>query len=991
MQLTDLLDVLRDEFEHAAADVDDRLAAWLGDEPANAPVHCEGLVDTLNRLATVVRLVGLHGQATALDILRDAAQILALSDEATMAEGIPWLMMWRDPMATAIHNPASAESAQIVVDYLGAGPMPPPPDLSAELFELLLLPPKLDEEDEAALAARFTAPKPEDVSLAVPGEVDPSLFESFLADAPAQLARLAQDVHLLVNSSRHDGLPVPAARLEEAQRMAHTFKGSGNIIGIRGVGNLAHRIEDLIDFAMRQGGVLPAAMARDLELATATLDQMVYALRGEEQAPALALDHLTRLVDWARAIDDGSWAELVEIDADTLAGLMAPAPAPAPAPLAVADLAPTPVALATQPMQGPAVLRAAAPSPALAPVAARLPVDPAPEAVATADAGAAAEPEAQVRVATARLDKLVRQAGQALVQHSRQAERLLQVEQRLAAAQASHELLMQRLRQLETQLERQGVSLTEKADVAAKVGSNFDPLELDRYNELHTLAHFVHELAADSQEMTLQAREETRLALLAQTEHERNLKASHRQLLGARLVPFRNIAARLRRNVLQTASATGKQARLSLDGEAVMLDSDVLERLTEPLLHLLRNAVDHGIESPSEREMLGKPPEGTVHLQVRAEGPLVRLQCSDDGRGLDLDAICRKGQSLGLIPTGERPNDDALARLILLPGFSTREQVTDVSGRGVGMDVVAQRLRALKGELDIHTEPLRGTRFSLALPSSLGSAHALVVEVAGERFALPVEGVRMGVSASQGTRTHGPDARLLLDDESWPCIPLATLLGLAEKDGVDAIARPAVVLRSGRDERAVLVDRVVESRELILQEPGSLLRRLPGVASAALRADGRVLFLLDVGHLVQPRTAIDGAGLQALRQRQRVERRKLLVVDDSLSVRKILGQLLTDAGYAVRTARDGFEALQALDQEPAEAVLTDLEMPNLNGLELTRALRTDARWQELPVLMLTSRATDKHRASALEAGVNAYLTKPYTDEDLLARVRGLLA
>jgi chemotaxis protein histidine kinase CheA/CheY-like chemotaxis protein len=948
MQLADLLAVLRDEFETAAADIDDRLVAWMGDEPAQAPVHCEGLVDTLNRLATVVRLVGLEGQGQAFDWLRDAAQLFALSDDASMADGLGWLMLWREPLATAIQNPGSEESAQIVVEYLSAGPMPLDAAHGAHLLQLLRRAPQLDEESVAEHAAQFAPPSLDDVALDVPADADPALVEQFLHDAPGQLARLAEAVEALRRGA------VPAEQLEAAQRLAHTFKGSGNIIGIRGVARLAHRIEDLIEFAQGQEGRLPAPIAADLSVATATLDQMVYALRGEESPPepALALAQLGRLVDWVRAIDDGEWeARLSE---------QAPFAEPAREP----DVAPSGAAAKSAPVLAVAGRSAA------------------PERTAALPA-AETEAQAQIRLPANRLDALVRRAGQALVRHSRVAERLQQAEQRLEAAAASQALLTERLRMLELQIERQGVTLSERAQAAG-----FDALEMDRYSELHTLSRFVAEAAADSLELVNQARDAQRQTLQDLPEHERGLRASHRELMQARLLPFSHIAARLRRNVLQTAHATGKSAQLQLEGEAVMLDSDVLERLTDPLLHLLRNAVDHGLESPDERALLGKPTEGTVTLSVRGDGPMVEISVRDDGRGLDHDAILRKAQSLGLVAAGQaRPDNAQLARLILLPGFSTREQVSDISGRGVGLDVVAQRLRALKGELDIHSEPLAGTRFQLRLPSSLGSGVALVVEAAGERFALPAEGVRMGVAASMGTRVGD---ELQVEQQRWPSDALAARLGLSEDEAIDREARAAVVLHSGSQERALRVDRVLESRELILQEPGQLLRRLPAVAGAALRADGRVMFLLDPAHLVQPAAQLDEAARGQLRRRQQQQRRRLLVVDDSLSVRKGLTQLLADAGYAVRGARDGFEALQMLDAEPSELVLTDLEMPNLNGLELTRALRADTRWASLPVIMLTSRATDKHRASAREAGVNGYLTKPYTDEALLGEVRGLM-
>lgn len=926
MRLDDLLEVLREEFAQAADDIDSTLAAWMGD-PSGALAHCESIVAVFDKLASVARMVALEGQALTLEQLRDGTQLIAMSDEAAMAKGLGWLALWRTPLQASFDQPGDADAAQAIAEHLGAGPAPLPAEAASDLALLLCQLPQLPREDEHTRAAAFTAPGEVDVSIAVPDDIDAGLYETFLAEAPEQLAALGDTIRALARGS------APRERVVEAQRIAHTFKGSGNIIGIRGIGRLAHRMEDLLEFAVHENGALPAPMARDLERAAATLDQMVYALRGEEEAPHDALDQLATLVDWARAIDDGSWAERVAQDAH----------APVPAPMAPAS----------------------------------------PRAPAGSADTAATEAEAQVRVPASRVDRLVRQAGQSLVQQGRVAARIARVEERLTAMGTAHAALAARLRELTVQIDRQGVSLQERAEQA---GAGFDALEMDRYNELHALTRFVAEMAADSDDLARSAREDVRSAALELVDHERALKAQHGELLRSRLVPFRQIAARLRRNVSQTAAATGKPVQLVIDGEHVQLDGDVLERLTEPLLHLLRNAVDHGIESAEDRALLGKPAEGTVHLTVSRDGQTVRVECRDDGAGLDLPAIHAKALALGLVAADADLDEDALSRLILLPGFSTRDAVNDVSGRGVGMDVVAERLRAMKGHLDIASVPLEGSTFTLRVPATTGAAHALVVEAGGERLALPTEAVVMGLAAGQAELR---DAHLHFGDQRWRVASLAALLGLP--DSVDAdVQRPAIVVRTGREQIALWVDRVLEARELILQDTGRLLRRLRGISSGALRADGRVMFLLDPEALGGSGMALGADAAQALRQRARTERRRALVVDDSLSVRKTLSQLLADAGYEVRTARDGFDALEALSREKADIVLTDLEMPNLNGLDLTRRLRSSPAWSALPVVMITSRGTDKHRSHAEQVGVSAYLTKPYTDGELLARVRALI-
>lgn len=570
------------------------------------------------------------------------------------------------------------------------------------------------------------------------------------------------------------------------------------------------------------------------------------------------------------------------------------------------------------------------------------------------------------------------------MQNGRLADQLQQLDQRLSALLLAQQGLDTRLAELQAQIDRQGVNLHSRAQAA---GQSFDALEMDRYNELHSLARLAAEMAADTLDLSRAARGDTREMANLLIEQEQGLKLQHAQLQDTRLVPFRQIAPRLQRNVTQTAAATGKRVRLDIEGEATMMDASVLEQLTEPLLHLLRNAVDHGIETAEVRERIGKPPQGTVTLQVQRIGHQLRVVCRDDGRGLDLLAIHDKAIGLGLMDGSRIPDPQEVARLILLPGFSTRETVGDISGRGLGMDVVAQRVRAMKGRLDIRSEPFEGTRFTLELAGTTGIAHVLVVRAGGAVFALPSTAV---VVAWPAVAVRREGERIVTDHGRWPARSLARAVGRIDGDAPPA-GRPVVVVRSGRQELAFEVDAVIETRELVLQDVGRLLRETRGVAGGAIRANGQVVVLLEPDALDDPQAPIDPSAARALRERAHSRPRRALVVDDSHTVRRLLMQLLSDAGWEVRGARDGFDALAQLAQQPVDIVLTDLEMPQLNGLELTRHLKARPQGAQTPVLMITSRDTEKHRRSAAQAGVDHYLTKPYTDHDLLATVRALTA
>ena len=931
MDLSDLMEVMREEFASAAEDTDAGLMAWFGDDPAQAPAHADQIAQGFQRLARTAEVIGLEGAAVALDHLGDTAQALGQADADHMGIGLGWLASWRGVMEPCFQPPVEADAAGMVIDYLALCPLPVEAAVLAVLHESLMRHPRLPEADASSVIEPATD---EDVSLEVPADVDHDLLATLLTEAPGQLARLGDHVRALRRGTL--GLD----DLAEAQRVAHTLKGSGNIIGIVGVARVAHRVEDLLDFAQTQGARLPARMGHDVEQAVALMDQMVGALRGEESPPEEARACLQGLIDWGNAIQDGSWEERAAEEVPTRASVPAPASASA-----------------------------------LAPATPSLPV-------VTTPAPGTTTP---FRVAVTGLDRLVRRAGQALIQSARLNEHLRKVEERLKALEQSNQRLRGRLGELQQTLDRQGVGLQERA---ASEGRTFDALEMDRYSDLHTLSRFVAELAADELDLALAAQAEVRRTQTTAREQSQVLRDQHRDLMAARLVPFRQITARLRRNVSQTAAATGKLARLEVEGEDVPLDSEVLERLTEPLLHLLRNAVDHGLETSEERAFVGKAQEGVITLRVVRDGQSVVIECRDDGRGLDLPAIHERAMRLGL--ADEDISVEALARVILLPGFSTRDRVTDISGRGVGLDVVADRVQAMKGRIDIGSQPFEGTTFTLRLPASMGMLHALVVSVAGEPLALATRSVVTILAPGQGLRTPGWVRHAERDIEVRD---MGAWLNLREPvELVDAAAGPLVLVRVRDTVLALQVDSVVETQELILQETGRLLRRIPGLAGSVLRPDGRVMFLIDPEALdSRSQATLSEGARQMLRQRVEQARTRVLVVDDSLSVRKALAQLLEDTGYAVSTAGDGFEALQVLQRQPHDIVLTDLEMPNLNGLDLTRQLRQAPGTEALPVLMITSRSSDKHRRSATEAGVTRYLTKPCPDAELLAQVRELVA
>ena len=1003
MTLDDLLDMLRGEFALDVAQTQATLAEWLA-APQTTPEALPEMLTLLDRFAEVVEVVGMLGLS---EFLRQVAAFARrASDPSTVfaQEGagnftrlacVTWLSVWVDKTNVYLARPAHPQTVDVLAKYLYRCPAKLPTDALLALAEQLAVPPQLPQDDpQNEILDPAT-----DADVALPtDEVDNDLLQALLQDAPVQLEQLEATLQLWANGLANE------QQMLEAQRIAHTFKGSGNIIGLPGIGRMAHRLEDVLEYALasvQNQQLANPAMARDALRAVLSLQQMVGFLQGEDAAPGDLKPVLQRLLDWVELIRSGE------------AATAAPQPLAGSMPLASiaathqsADLYRGSDLLHsanTSPPQRIDRLAEAGGSdfaqPSGLPDATSATLDnlqlPSAAAAAAAAASAAAVPEgATLRVSVERLSRMLRRAGQSIVQAQRLAQLLASSNDRLDATLRSQQRLNDRLRELEAMVGGQATTLRQQQTDSASAG-DFDPLELDRYDALHVLTRTIAESALDSRALVEQAQTDNASAAAVIREEGYALTDQHRELLTARLVPARTLLPRLKRNVAQTASTTGKQVALAVIGEAVMMDADVLTRLTEPLLHLLRNAVDHGIEPPEERAARGKNAQGFVSVSFRAVGQEVEIVVADDGRGLDLSAIAEKARSFGLLAPGAQLTDAELRRLILQPGFSTRDKVTEVSGRGVGMDVVNDRVSALKGRIDINSQALTGSQFTLHVPVTSGVSHALIVQCAQESIGLSADQVVTVLPAGVADiERRGESLRIQHDGQVLPAFVLSHWLGFEDgsqqPDASDLQKKVPVLVNGADGVIALLVDAVLDSRELILQGIGQLARRIRGVVGGALRTDGKPLFLIDAAELERAtRTSTQLVSSAALRRRLRVERTRVLVVDDALSVRRAMQQLLTDAGYDVAMAADGFEAIEQIRLKRPALLLTDLEMPNLNGLELTRRVREVPQWMAIPVVMITSRAGDKHRNLAAEVGVDVYLTKPYLDADLLEHVRTL--
>lgn len=537
--------------------------------------------------------------------------------------------------------------------------------------------------------------------------------------------------------------------------------------------------------------------------------------------------------------------------------------------------------------------------------------------------------------------------------------------------------LRTQLRELEIESESRILSSSAQGN-----DSGFDPLEFDRYTRLHELTRMMAESIADlAGAQRGIARQVERLASSAGTQ-ARDIRQLQLDLQVIRSQPLRSVESRLRALLRQVGRDAGREAELVLVGAELDIERGLLDRLAGPFGHLLRNAVVHGIEPPEQRLAMGKPRAGTVTIGAVIAGNELRLWLQDDGRGLDFDRVRRRAVSAGLLSPDDEADEAALAALIFAPGFSTAAEVTEMSGRGIGMDAVRAELQAMGGRIVVDSLAGQGCRFDITVPLALASVPVLLISAGGRRFALPVARVKQVVQPAPGDIDCTSSVwQLRWQGQQLPLRDLAQVLGtLTGARGDDAMRLPVAILQEGDRLLALQLDAVIGQREVMVKHPGAQLAQVPGIAGATQLGDGSIVLILDPFRLPEA-TPIVAEPLP--------EKPLILVVDDSLTVRRASQRLLERHGYSVTLARDGIEALDSLSECTPMAVLLDIEMPRMDGFELLATLRADPRLSTLPVLMITSRIADRHRERAQQLGVLAYLGKPFDEGALLTSLAGL--
>ena len=793
-------------------------------------------------------------------------------------------------------------------------------------------------------------------------EASLELREAFLEEADEHLQNITRVLRLLEKDPTNKGWQ------QEIRRSVHTLKGAAGMVGFQTVSRLAHRMEDLLDAVYEDDLELTPEIIALIFVTTDTLEDLLHKgsaevrERAEDLSQRFAAFLGTELANLEPVSGGNRLEPLGQESMIDLAGML-------------------------------------------------------PQRRAEDQAAEEEHPESQrqpsqvVRVPIERLDELVRLVSELIVSRSTFEQYFRKLNHEVDELRLSVGRSQRIANRFETEYEVSALgkgmaSLVNVAAVGAGPGvtlsaspvkqtHGFDELEFDRYTEFHLLTRELSENTGDINAVSSELHNTIGDFDSYLNGLNRLTSEVQDKLMRLRMVPVGSLTARLHRTVRVTAEHQAKLAKLTVEGEQVELDKTVLEEIADPLLHILRNAVDHGIEPPALRQALGKPKIGHIRVRATYEATQVVIQVSDDGGGIEPDVVRAAAVRRGHISETEAAQltDDEIYSFLFLPGFSTASEVSEISGRGVGMDIVKETVTRMKGTVAIQSVPGQGMTLTIRLPMTLAILRVILVKASTETFAIPLAPVtRILRIEKEDIEYIGQKPVIRVEGEVYPLLHLGTVLNL--KHPADETLRrvPVLILNLGSQQIAVAVDQLVEAREVVVKSMGNLLQRVPGIAGATLMGDGSVVLILNPNELVRDTTRSEAQPRSVVRTPAKVrEVLQVLIVDDSVSVRRVLSNFVRNQGWTPTEARDGLEALELLQSGTVtpDIVLLDIEMPRMDGYELTTTVRSNAALKHIPIVMLTSRAGEKHRRKAMDVGATDYLVKPYQEEVLLGVMRRL--
>ena len=992
----ELFEIFNAEAAQSRVRMNEDWSSWQASDALRAP---ESLVRTLHTLVGTTRHVGLvqvRGIAASLEKLllkqRETSVELPEAMKASMQAAIGVVDRMLGEFAARIEPAADPETAARMEALLAgwdaeiaAAAQPQKPAAPAEEK-----PREMRGEDllkkaaEVLGAARREAQEKRDPLAGLVDEIDPDLGPVFFEEAEELMPQV--DNNLREWRERPADGSMPAALM----RLFHTIKGSARMAGAMRFGQMIHELETQVEEALAQPPVQPAtieAVLSGYDQAVSAYEVMLHPELAEQRAAeASTLKQQCSAAAGAAhaAMDDGA-------DASATAASPAAAAGAAGEALATGEAVPV-CALAAA-----AAAKAAAARAAVEVAAARTADEhqlaetgtgALPDAVM---AGAAANPAAAaqhvIRVRADLLDRMVAEAGEVAIARARLDSEMSLIRSAINELTENVNRLRLQLREIEIQADNQ---IQAKIAHSNETETEFDPLEFDRYTRFQEVTRMLAESVNDVstvQQNALRALDAAMQDLARQGQVSRSLQQS---LMRVRMVAFSTINDRLYRVVRQAGKDTGKRVTLEIKGGQAEIDRNVLDRMAGPIEHILRNSVAHGVEDAARRATVGKPEVGELTIEVSQDGNEVIMRFLDDGAGLDYPRIEARARERGLIAPEHQPTERELAQMIFAPGFSTAKQVTALAGRGVGMDVVRAEVAGLGGRIDVDSTAGKGSCFTVHLPVSLAVTQVVLLEIEGGKFAVQSALVEQIVQMKPEALTEAYQAgRVEVAGERVPFYFLGSLLEIpGVKPSAQRVA-PVVVLRAGATRIALHVDTVVPNQEVVIKHIGPQLARLAGVAGATVLGNGDIVLILNPVQLAMARVAgqlgkVKAATFSASELQTAAT---VMVVDDSVTVRKVTQRLLVREGYNVLLAKDGVDALRQMQEVIPDVMLVDIEMPRMDGFDLTKNVREHADYANVPIIMITSRTADKHRNHALSLGVDVFLGKPFSEDELLRHVK----
>jgi chemosensory pili system protein ChpA (sensor histidine kinase/response regulator) len=929
----ELLEVFLEEAGENLETSDRALHQWCeSPDDSEALAELQRAVHTLKGGARMADLVAIGDVAHAVESLIEAITEGSADAGGAAVDGVQRAQNCLVSMLEKVSNRQPIEAAKELVAELNALREQKPQSPESAVVE--------QKQTEEATQAHVEVSTEVNVEKDPYSEADQELLEVFLEEA-GDIMEHSEETLQNWKHARQD-----QALIAELQRELHTLKGGARMADITEIGDLAHAVESLM-VKVNEGEVAPGdSMFTVLEQAHDRLAHMV-----EQVSKHQPLNAAEEIVSNLEKLRDGQDVEVSVSSQENKS--------------AVGEAA---VAVAVDAKSEHKERRAKSRS-----------------------------SQELVRVKADLLDNMVNFAGEVSIYRSRLEQQVGAYRFNLVEMEQTVSRVREQLRKLEIETEAQVLYRYEREgevlDEAAQ-GEDFDPLEMDRYSHMQQLSRSLVESVSDLssiQNMLENITRESETLLLQQSRVNTELQEG---LMRTRMVPFLGLAARMRRIVRQTAQELGKKADLELSGAEGEMDRTVVDRIVAPIEHMLRNALSHGIETPEQRLKAGKPEAGTIRITLERESSDVVLRIADDGKGINLEAIRKKAIERGLMKADADLTDNEVLQFILETGFSTAEKVTQVAGRGVGMDVVNSEVKQLGGSLHIDSEYGNGTTFTIRLPFTLALNQALLIEVGEDTYAIPLSSIQGIVRMRrEDLKTHydQPESRFEYGGYEYKVRHLGSVLGTSMPHVDSGQKRvPVLLARVGDHYVAFHVENLLGSREIVVKSVGPQISTVRGVSGATILGDGRVVMILDIAALLRSGfDALDQVN-EIIQQPVRGEGLTVMVVDDSITVRKVTTRVLERNDMNVITAKDGVDAVSKLQENIPDIMLLDIEMPRMDGFELATHVRNEPRLRDIPIIMITSRTGDKHRQRAMQIGVNRYLGKPFQESDLLENIEALL-